>query len=443
MNSDFHTLDATIKPLTLTSVSCSTSEWPDQQPHFLLLYSETAAALKHPMLQSLQVEPARFMYTCMMLSFSALPKRVRRNRAIPRSGYVSIDCGISSNTSYTDETTNIPYVSDEEFIDTGTDHTIASNYADSSPEKQLQTLRSFPNGSRNCYELTVTPEQKYLVRASFMYGSYDGLNGASPSNPLLFDLHLGVNVWTTVNITKASDVHRAEAIFVASAASASVCLVKTGSATPFISALELRPLKNAIYSYANATQNLVLFIRINLAPTGNNLLRYPFDRYDRIWQPNVDPVGWTSISTNLTVKNYGKDQFEAPSAVMQTAAVPVNSSTLEFYWDFVGSGAAVNEFYANLHFSELLPNTRRAFDVYLNGEKWYANYTPPYLMSDAIYSTTPLTPSLRYNWALNSTGLSTLPPILNAIEVYTRMFLKNTPTDSDDGTLGYFLVPFS
>ncbi|URE17011.1 receptor-like serine threonine-protein kinase [Musa troglodytarum] len=121
--------------------------------------------------------------------------------------------------------------------------------------------------------MTVTPEQKYLVRASFMYGSYDGLNGVNPSNPLLFDLHLGVNFWRTVNITKASDVHRAEAIFVASADSASVCLAKTGSATPFISALELRPLKNTIYSYANATQNMVLFSRINLAPTTNNLLR--------------------------------------------------------------------------------------------------------------------------------------------------------------------------
>ncbi|XP_064974723.1 putative leucine-rich repeat receptor-like protein kinase At2g19210 [Musa acuminata AAA Group] len=347
-------------------------------------------------------------------------------------GYVSIDCGISSNTNYTDETTSIPYVSDDGFIDTGTDHTIATNYAGSSLEKQLQTLRSFPNGSRNCYALTVTPDQKYLVRASFMYGSYDGLNGASPSNPLLFDLHLGVNLWTTVNITKASDVHRAEAIFVASADSASVCLVKTGSATPFISALELRPLKNAIYSYANATQNLVLSLRINLAPTTNHLLRYPFDRYDRIWLPFVASAGWTSLSTNLTVKNFAKDQFEAPSAVMQTAAVPVNSSMLEFYWDFVGSGAPVNEFYANLHFSELLPNTSRAFNVYLNGDKWYANYTPPYLMSDAIYSTTPLTPSLRYNWALNSSGLSTLPPILNALEVYAPMFFKNMPTDSDD-----------
>ncbi|URE14857.1 receptor-like serine threonine-protein kinase [Musa troglodytarum] len=169
--------------------------------------------------------------------------------------------------------------------------------------------------------------------------------------------------------------------------------------------------------------------------------RYPFDRYDRIWRPFVDPVGWTSISTNLTVNNYAKDQFEAPSAVMQTAAVPVNSSTLQFYWDFVGSGFPDNEFYANLHFSELLPNTSRAFDVYLSGEKWYTNYTPPYLMSDAIYSTAPLTPSLRYSWALNSSGLSTLPPILNALEVYTPMFLKNTPTDTDDGSANILVQP--
>ncbi|URE17513.1 receptor-like serine threonine-protein kinase [Musa troglodytarum] len=127
-------------------------------------------------------------------------------------------------------------------------------------------------------------------------------------------------------------------------------------------------------------------------------------------------------------------------AIMQTAAVPVNSSTFQFYWDFVGSGAPDNEFYANLHFSELLPNTSRAFDVYVNGEKWYANYTPPYLMSDAIYSTNPLTPSLRYNWALNSSDLSTLPPILNALEVYTPVFLKNTPTDSDDGSESWYFL---
>ena len=86
MISDSHALDATIKPLTLTSVSCYACERPDQQPHFLLLYSVTAAALKHPMLQSFQVEPARFMYTCIMLSVSALPKRVRRKPAIQRAG---------------------------------------------------------------------------------------------------------------------------------------------------------------------------------------------------------------------------------------------------------------------------------------------------------------------------------------------------------------------
>ncbi|URE18671.1 receptor-like serine threonine-protein kinase [Musa troglodytarum] len=126
-------------------------------------------------------------------------------------GYVSIDCGISSNTNYTDETTNIPYVSDDGFIDTGADHTIASNYADSSLEKQLQTLRSFPNGSRNCYALTVTSKQKYLVSLLHVRE----LRRPEPSEPQQSPPLRSSpwrQLWATVNITKASDVHRAEAI---------------------------------------------------------------------------------------------------------------------------------------------------------------------------------------------------------------------------------------
>ncbi|XP_074560497.1 putative leucine-rich repeat receptor-like protein kinase At2g19210 [Curcuma longa] len=41
-------------------------------------------------------------------------------------------------------------------------------------------------------------------------------------------------------------------------------------------------------------------------------------------------------------------------------------------------------------------------------------------------------------WALNSTGLSDSPPILNALEVYTPLTLTNTPTDDQDGTIHGF-----
>jgi hypothetical protein len=58
---------------------------------------------------------------------------------------------------------------------------------------------------------------------------------------------------------------RREAILVAPDDFVQVCLVNTGSGTPFISALELRPLKSSLYPQANATQGqgLLLSYRIN------------------------------------------------------------------------------------------------------------------------------------------------------------------------------------
>jgi hypothetical protein len=62
--------------------------------------------------------------------------------------------------------------------------------------QRYQTVRFFPNGTRNCYTLrSLTPGGKYLVRAVFGYGNYDMGNGQPK-----FDLYLGVNYWTTVDI---------------------------------------------------------------------------------------------------------------------------------------------------------------------------------------------------------------------------------------------------
>ncbi|KAF3495581.1 hypothetical protein DY000_02051956 [Brassica cretica] len=99
------------------------------------------------------------------------------------TGFISIDCGIPSGSSYTDDTTGINYVSDSSFVETGVSKSVSFT-----AQRQLQNLMSFSEGSRNCY--TLIPKQgkgkKYLIRASFMYGNYDGEN-SSPE----FDLFLG------------------------------------------------------------------------------------------------------------------------------------------------------------------------------------------------------------------------------------------------------------
>lgn len=189
------------------------------------------------------------------------------------AGYISIDCGITSNYSYSDPNIQMHYVSDDQYIDRGSNSNISSAYSRSLIYMQLANVRSFPDGARNCYSIPVTQYVKYLVRATFMYGNYDGLNSATSSNPLLFDLHLGVNLWQTVNITDPSNVYIYEALTVAMQNFIPVCLINTNQGTPFISALELRPLKNTIYTRANATQTLILYFRYNMGSLTNTIVR--------------------------------------------------------------------------------------------------------------------------------------------------------------------------
>ncbi|CAL9063615.1 unnamed protein product, partial [Musa banksii] len=343
-------------------------------------------------------------------------------------GYISIDCG--SNYNYPDPTTQIPYVLDDQYIDRGVSYNISSSYLTPSLAKQLTDVRSFPDGARNCYTMPVLQNQKYLIRTTFMYGNYDHLNSAM----LLFDLHLDVNYWQTVNITDASDPYRHEAITVAMTDFMSICLVNTGHGTPFISALEMRPLKNTIYPIANATRTLILYFRVDAGSLTNNIVRYPDDPYDRIWIPWSGSQSWTTIHTNSTVRNYGKD-FEAPSTVMQTALTPVNSNQMQFRISYISWQANVNAFLTVLYFSEVLSltgNSSREFNIYINDYLWYGPYSPPANVADWIYDPVPKYPYDQYNYTINATSNSTLPPLLNAIEAYFPMQKKEITTNSSD-----------
>ncbi|XP_042443530.1 probable LRR receptor-like serine/threonine-protein kinase At1g05700 [Zingiber officinale] len=344
-------------------------------------------------------------------------------------GFISIDCG--SSTNYT-AATGIPYVTDDPFTDDGINSQVASDYV--SWSSQLTTLRSFPNATRSCYALKpVIKSKKYLLRGTFYYGNYDGQNRANTVKPLQFDLYFDANFWQTVSITDSSSYFWYEVLAVAMADSVSVCLVNTGSGTPFISVLEFRPLPDVMYPALNATQFLINNMWLNVGPPQNfTFVRYPEDPYDRIWTPWAHPPAELSeITTDASIVS--SDLFQPPSIVMQSAATPSgNSTVIDFSWDSFGSGPSVNGQYVNLFFSEFMPNTTRSFNIYLNDHIWYSNCTPPYLLAIIIYSTGPNTPSEQYNWAINSSGLSNLPPILNAAEVFTAMQFNPLVTSSDD-----------
>lgn len=127
-------------------------------------------------------------------------------------GFISIDCGIPDNTSYADPFTyRLVYVSDAGFTDAELNRNVNPRYNDPTKATRYTTVRYFPTGARNCYTLRpLAPASgKYLVRTTFYYGDYDGLNQLP-----VFDLHLGVNHWTTVNVTAAGRAYVFEVVVV-------------------------------------------------------------------------------------------------------------------------------------------------------------------------------------------------------------------------------------
>lgn len=157
------------------------------------------------------------------------------------AGYITIDCG--------NEAPDTPnHMSEADYTDTGISMQLPSEF----PTDDLQkTVRSFPDGKRNCYTLTPTggKDNRYLIRARFMYGNYDKKN-----NTPVFELYVGVDLWTRVNIVAVDHSYFYEMIYNPTTDFVPVCLVNIDKGTPFISSLELRPLNTDIYNVSSSLE---------------------------------------------------------------------------------------------------------------------------------------------------------------------------------------------
>ncbi|XP_062090959.1 probable LRR receptor-like serine/threonine-protein kinase At4g29180 [Humulus lupulus] len=344
-------------------------------------------------------------------------------------GYISIDCGSLENF-YEDPDTGINYVSDGTFIMTGVNKNISSEYQyPNNPNLPLPVsdLRSFPQGNKNCYSLkpTVGIGGLNLIRATFLYGNYDGKN-----KPPEFDLYVDVNLWFTVKFRNASEVVTTEIITRGTSDTVHICLVNKGSGTPFISALELRPLNSSVYGTEFGTNaSLVLFQRLDIGKT-NGTGRYQDDMYDRIWSSYMS-TSWDSITTSEEVNNY-ENGYRVPLEVIMTAARPRNDSeTLELKWSATDFSS---EFYVFMCFAELEKlgrNQSRKFDVTWNGSPLFGPLVPRYLYATVVSNSKALV-GKEHQISIRKTKDSTRPPILNAFEIYMVKQKDELPTFSGD-----------
>uniref|UniRef100_J3MWT6 Protein kinase domain-containing protein n=1 Tax=Oryza brachyantha TaxID=4533 RepID=J3MWT6_ORYBR len=343
--------------------------------------------------------------------------------AVGQTGFLSIDCGLERNYSgYKDNDNGLSYVSDGPYVDAGENHKLAAGQETDRVRTDL-TVRSFPPGLlRNCYSLPTIAGTKYLVRVVSFYGNYDGTNSSST---LQFDLHLGANYWDTV---RADGDQVYEAVFVAWASWAPVCLVNTGQGTPFVSSVELRPLGSDFYPTGMANQSMRMSARRSMGPTTSRVTSFPADQYDRYWWAMPSEATWANLSTTLAIT---EDSFQVSSAILQKAVtVAGNGTTLSVIWG--GDQRMLRQFMAFLHFADFQDSQLREFDVYFNSDS-PTRFTPLYLSGNVLYNTDWYNAANGVvNITLAATARSALPPMLNAFEIYTPIVHDTPVTFSKD-----------
>lgn len=122
-----------------------------------------------------------------------------------------------------------------------------------------------------------------------------------------------------------------------------------------------------------------------------------------------------------------------PGAVFKNAFAP-NSTSISIQ---LGTNLPATEvpIYMNMYFSEVsvLDSTqRRSFQLYIDGKSTSNPFIPSYGKAGEMYLAN-FSASSNTNFSLVATSVSTLPPLINALEVFTVSDELTDGTNRDDG----------
>ncbi|KFK39243.1 hypothetical protein AALP_AA3G219000 [Arabis alpina] len=282
----------------------------------------------------------------------------------PRGFY--LNCGSSSPTKLNE----INYTPDQEFITVGNTTTIKQK--DLLPI--LSTLRYFPDKSsrKHCYNFLVAENSKYLVRTTYYYGNFDGKN-----NPPVFDQIVGGTKWSVVNTTEDYAKGQSsyyEIIVGVPGKRLSVCLAKNANtvSSPFISALDVQSLENPMYNSTDLGLYKLSLIARNSFGGDGEMISYPDDQYNRLWQPFSDQK-LTTLTSKSSIKP--SDFWNIPpSKAFVEGFTATKGKPLELLWPPFPLPAT--RYYIALYFQDNRspsPSSWRAFDVSINGVSFSRN----------------------------------------------------------------------
>lgn len=347
---------------------------------------------------------------------------------IAQPGFLSVDCGAKRN--YTDPENNITWVPDVNYIDVGRSE-YTGDISQEADNSFMQYLRYFPMPlNKSCFRLPVEPSMPYLVRLWFAIGNYSGFDAF----PIKFVFSIETRsmlAFQNVSFRSANFPYSFENILVSSGTVLYICLIRTSeSHDPFISAIELRPLRNGMYQEATPGRMLTLVSRHDAG--GNSFVRYPQDKFDRIW--TSDYMGVLATSLNIVAVNNFQEPISTnntqdlpPAIVMQTAWITTEDSLQLYLQSLNRTKSLLLLYFAEIQ--QLNMTETRSFKVQINGQisqpiTIVQNYS-------AVELAFRLDGRQYIHLTLEKATDSTLRPMLNAFENYL-VFDTDNATYSED-----------
>ncbi|CAK7332431.1 unnamed protein product, partial [Dovyalis caffra] len=308
---------------------------------------------------------------------------------------------------------------------------------------QYRRRRDFPIDSKKyCYTLGTKERRRYLVRATFQYGSFEN-EDAFPK----FDLYLDATKWSTVVVLDTSRVYVKEMIIRAPSSSIDVCICCATTGSPFISTLELRPLNLSMYA-TDFEDSFFLEVaaRVNFGALSKDVIRYPEDPYDRIWNSDLEKrqnylVGVAPGTVRINTSKYidTRTREYPPVKVMQTAVVgtegilsyrlnledfPANARAYAYFAEIEDMGTKETRKF-KLQQPYFPDYSNAVVNIAENANGSYTLYEPSYMNVSLDFV---------LSFSFVKTRDSTQGPLLNAIEI--SKYLKIEPkTDSQDVTV--------
>ncbi|KAG0603110.1 hypothetical protein M758_10G067600 [Ceratodon purpureus] len=349
--------------------------------------------------------------------------------ALAQTDFLSIDCGATEQ--YQDNDTGILWDSDSRYIKYG----IISSNIPAAPQNlpnRYRNLRYFPgNRSKSCYDIPAINGSVYLVRATFLYGDYDG-GIRKPA----FQVHVD-----TVNVglvwpNSSDSIKVIEVTTAAAADNIYLCLAPNipGTDVPFINFIELRMLAQQMYPKARQGYMLINEYRYNF---GGPNVSFPNDIYDRHWfsfsalnAPNTPITSPQNVSVTQPLS-----RDEAPVEVMNTALSLQKDSPVTLPLGVTGGSNYVVLLWLAEIDTQALTSTRE-FEVGIDG-----NWQQPIEILDKtgrqLYQ--------AYEWGFPSVNLadtssidfratnrSILGPLINGMEVFAVSDPVQPRTDVGD-----------